>query len=181
MSDEPVIVGHIRRSRGLGGEVVVEPASDVAGRFPALESALVVGGRGAPGPGIERVVETVRQIGNSYLLKFAGVNDPEAARELLVGHSLAVPRRSVPPAGGDESYHFELIGLAVVRTDGPAVGTLVEILETGANDVYVIRGPGGEVLIPATREVIERVDVEEGKVWVRPWPGLFDGAEEVAP
>jgi 16S rRNA processing protein RimM len=123
---------------------------------------------------VERVVERVRPIGRGYRVKLGGVESPEAARELLVGRSLAVPREAVPEAGGDASYHFELLGLEVVRTDGPAVGTLIEILETGANDVYVVRGAAGEVLLPATREVIERVDVAAGKLWVRPWPGLFD-------
>jgi 16S rRNA processing protein RimM len=179
MSDEPVIVGHIRRSHGVRGEVMVEPASDVAERFPALESVLLLARD--RGPSQEWRVESVRPMGTGYVVKFAGVRDPESARRLLVGRVLAVPRTAVPAAAGDESYHFELIGLEVVRTDGPAVGTLVEIMQTGANDVYVVRGPAGEILLPATREVIARVSVEEGKLWVRPWPGLFDEPDEATP
>ena len=179
MRDELVIVGHIHRPHGVRGEVLVEPTSDVAERIPKLESVLVVPPDG--GPGAERQVEGVRRMGSGFAVKFAGVESPEAARRLLVGRQLAVPRTAVPAAGGDESYHFELLGLEVVRTDGLAVGTLVEILVTGANDVYVVRGPAGEILLPATREVIDRVSVEEGKLWVRPWPGLFDEPDEAAP
>jgi 16S rRNA processing protein RimM len=181
MNDEPVIVGHIRQSFGLRGEVVVQPASDVAERFQALRTVLVVNPRRPSEAGIERTVEGVRPFGRNYLIKFAGVDNPERARAGLVGHSLAVPRLEVPAAEGDASYHFELLGLDVVRTDGPAVGTLVEIMETGANDVYVVRGAAGEILLPATREVIERVDLEAGKLWVRPWPGLFDDPPVLEP
>jgi 16S rRNA processing protein RimM len=88
-----------------------------------------------------------------------------------------VSRADVPPAGADESYYFELIGLAVVRTDGVPVGTLESIIETGANDVYVVRGPDGEVLIPATRAVIAEVDLARGRMLVRPVAGLFATAE----
>jgi len=175
MSEETVVVGHIVRAHGLRGEVLVEPATDVPERFLDLGRVFVVG------PGASRSpheVEEVRRHGGAFLVKLIGVEDPESARTLLVGRSLCVARDRVPAAGEDESYHFELIGLEVVRTDGRKVGRLVEIVETGANDVYVVRGPEGEVLLPATRQVIERVDVAAGTLWVRPIPGLFDDGEE---
>ena len=171
MSEETVVVGHIMRAHGLRGEVLVEPASDVPERFLDLGKVFVVG---AGESRTTHEVEEVRRHGDAFLVKLVGVEDPESARTLLAGKALCVARDRVPAAEGDESYHFELIGIEVVRTDGPKVGRLVEIIETGANDVYVVRGPAGEILIPATRAVIERVDVAAGTMWVRPIPGLFD-------
>ncbi len=174
-----VIVGQIVKVRGIQGEVVVRPLSDVPGRFHDLDEALVVD---ADGSVALLPIESVRQLQGDVLIRFGGIGDRQAAKDRLVGRALAVPRGAVPPAAPDESYHFELIGLEVVRADGAVVGRLESILETGANDVYVVRGPGGEVLIPATREVIAAVDVPAGRMTVRPIPGLFaadEGDEEV--
>lgn len=169
-----VIVGEIVKVRGIRGEVIVRPLSDVPERFAGLEAALVVE---ADGTAARFEVESVRPLQGEYIVKLEGIEDRLAAKDRLVGRGLAVGDEAVPPPSDDENYHFELLGLEVVRSDGGRVGTLESIIETGANDVYVVRGPGGEVLIPATREVIEKVDVAAGRMIVRPWPGLFeDGA-----
>ncbi len=172
---EPVIIGAIAKPHGVEGAVVVRPASDVPDRYRELRRALILEEDGSAGA---FEIESVRPLEREYLVKFRGVDDPETARDRLVGRSLAVDRAVVPPAGEGENYHFELLGLEVVRSDGRRVGVLEEILETGANDVYVVKGPDGEVLIPATREVIEKVDVAGGRMTVRPLPGLFDEDEE---
>jgi len=169
-----VIVGEIVKVRGIQGEVLVRPLSDVSDRFDELAGAYVVE---AGGNAAFLAIESVRRLQDEFIVRFSGITDRQVAKERLVGRLLAVSRAAVPPAGADESYHFELIGLAVVRTDGVPVGTLESIIETGANDVYVVRGPGGEVLIPATREVIAEVDVAAGRMLVRPVAGLFEAAE----
>src|SRR4029453_8681863 len=113
MSDEPVIVGHIRRTHGVRGEVMVEPASDVAERFLELETVLVVGRDGGQQ---EWKVEGVRRLGAGFAVTFAGVFDPETARRRLVGRRLAVPRAVVPAAGRGGGYHFGVMGCDVVGT-----------------------------------------------------------------
>jgi 16S rRNA processing protein RimM len=170
---DPVIIGEIIKVHGVRGEVVVRRLSDVPQRYRELETALVVAADGSSTPfAIERVRET--ELG--VVVKFRGIDVPETAQERLLGRSLAVERDSVPPHAAGENYHFELIGLEVVRADGPYVGVLESIIETGANDVYVVRGPAGEVLIPAIHEVVEQVDVAAGRMVVRPLPGLFEPA-----
>jgi 16S rRNA processing protein RimM len=166
-----VIVGEIVKVRGIQGEVLVRPLSDVPDRFRDLDGAFVV----EPDGGAEYLaIESVRQLQGEFIVRFQGISDRHAAKDRLVGRSLAIGRAQVPPAGADESYYFELLGLEVVRSDGIVVGKLESIIETGANDVYVVRGTGGEVLIPATRDVVQEVDVAAGRMTVRPVPGLFD-------
>ena len=172
--EDHVIVGEIVKVRGIQGEVLVRPLSDVTDRFDDLTGAYVIEPDGTTA---FLAIESVRRLQEEFIVRFSGIEDRQAAKERLVGRRLAVSRADVPPAGADESYYFELIGLAVVRTDGVPVGTLESIIETGANDVYVVRGPDGEVLIPATREVIAEVDLARGRMLVRPVAGLFATAD----
>jgi 16S rRNA processing protein RimM len=172
-----VIVGEIVKVRGIQGEVLVRPFSDVPGRFDDLDGAFLIE---PDGGAAFLAIESVRRLQGEFIVRFRGIDDRQAAKERLVGRALAVSRARVPPAGADESYYFELVGLEVVRTDGIVVGRLASILETGANDVYVVDGPGGEVLIPATREVVVQVDVAAGRMTVRPAPGLFDSGPGAA-
>lgn len=169
--DDPVIIGEIVRVHGLQGEVLVHPLSDVPNRYAELAGALLIEPDGSSAY-VE--VESVRPFEPEFLVKFRGIDDRDQAQTRLVGRTLGIERAAVPPAGEAENYHFELLGLDVVRSDGRRLGVLESIVETGAADVYVVRGPGGEVLIPATHEVIAEVDVAAGKMVVRPLPGLFD-------
>jgi 16S rRNA processing protein RimM len=78
------------------------------------------------------------------------------------------------PLGEDEYFYFQLIGLPVYDEAGDRLGELAEILETGANDVYVIRGgPGGELLLPAIKSVILRIDLEQSRIIARP-PAYYE-------
>ncbi len=166
-----VVVGEIVKVRGIQGEVVVRPLSDVADRFDKLTEVLIVDSDGGV---TTHAITSSRQLQREYLMRFADIHDRQEAKNRLVGRLLAVSSRDVPPPAPDENYHFELIGLEVVRTDGVTVGRLESIIETGANDVYVVRGAGGEVLIPAIREVVVGVDVAAGRMTVHPLPGLFE-------
>ncbi|MGD8396587.1 MAG: ribosome maturation factor RimM [Candidatus Eiseniibacteriota bacterium] len=167
-----VVIGEIVKARGLRGEVVVKSLTDVEGRFEALESAYV------GDEGEERTLYTVehtRRHREMYLVKFASIDDRLAARERLVGRLVEIPRAASPPAGEETNYYYELIGLEVCREDGPRLGKLEQIIETGANDVYVVRTDAGdEVLLPATREVIVGVDLDAGRMTFRAIPGLLD-------
>jgi 16S rRNA processing protein RimM len=169
---DTVVIGEIVKARGLRGEVVVRSLSDVAGRFEGLAGAFVVD---RDGDRFWLDVESVRRHRDMYLIQFASVGDRLAARERLVGRVLEIPRAHSPAAGEDENYYYELIGLEVFRDDGGRLGVLEGIIETGANDVYQVRtAAGDEVLLPATREVVQSVDVSAGRMVIRPLPGLLD-------
>ena len=84
-----------------------------------------------------------------------------------------VPREEAIPLEEGEYYYFQLVGLTVETESGERLGRLAEVLETGANDVYVVRGPRGEVLLPAVEDVIRQVDLESRRVVVRLLPGML--------
>jgi 16S rRNA processing protein RimM len=82
---------------------------------------------------------------------------------------LQVRESDLPPLPEGEYYRFQLVGLRVVDTEGRDLGVLEEVLETGANDVYRVRAPdGSDVLLPATADVVIRVDLEAGVMTVDP-------------
>lgn len=124
--------------------------------------------------GVRRVIEQARPDHEHWILKLSGINsrnDVEALRgELLEAADNDVQRDD------DESYFIhELIGMSVrVATGGETLGTIIEVIQTGANDVYVVKGERGEILVPAIGEVIDAIDVSAGVVSITPLPGMLD-------
>jgi 16S rRNA processing protein RimM len=164
-----VVVGEVLKARGTRGELLVRPMTSSLERFLSLRSVwLETDGRQ------NFLVESSRASGELALVKLEGVDTREQAMR-LGGLAMTIPRSEVPPHPEGGHYMFELIGLNVVRTDGVDVGRVVDLIETGSNLVYVVKsGEGEEVLIPATQEVVEAVDLENSVIRVRPVPGLFD-------
>lgn len=124
--------------------------------------------------GVRRTVERARADQEHWILKLSGIADRTTV-ERLRGELLEAADNDVL-RDDDESYFVhELIGLRVVVTaTAEELGTVADVLQTGANDVYVVHGPRGELLIPAIAEVIDRVDVSGGVVSITPLPGLLD-------
>ncbi len=123
--------------------------------------------------GVRRVIEQARPDHEHWILKLSGINsrnDIEALRgELLEAADNDVQRDD------DESYFIhELIGMGVRVTDGETLGAIIEVIQTGANDVYVVKGEHGEILVPAIAEVIDAIDVSAGVVSITPLPGMLD-------
>ncbi len=162
-------VGVIASTHGIKGEVKVFPTTDSLERFRELKEVLLDTGREQ----IPLQVEGVKFFKQFAILKFAGfdnINDIEKYR----GRGLYVPRDQAVPLREDEYYIGDLIGMEVFTEDGKAFGRLKDVMETGANDVYVIdTQEHGEVLLPAIRDCILEVDVEAGKMKVHLLPGLL--------
>lgn len=118
-------------------------------------------------------IRTRRTHQQALLLSFEEYHDADAVGELR-NQLLYVPAADRPPLPEGEYYHHQMIGLRVVNEDGTLLGILTQILDTGANDVYVVtRERGPEVLLPATEEVILAVDLDQGHVKVHLLPGLL--------
>ncbi len=114
------------------------------------------------------------------LLKVVGIATPEAA-DAVRGWLVRIDHKQAAPLAPGEYYHWQIIGATVVDEAGATLGAVSEIVETGANDVYVVRTPqGGEILLPAIADVIQHVDDERGIITVRLLPGLIDTPEQPA-
>ena len=105
------------------------------------------------------------------LLTLHGIADRSAA-EAWRGVYVYVSREDALPLEENQYYHYQIIGLQAVTEEGEALGRISEVLTTGANDVYVIQGPRGEILLPAYQDVILHVDRASGRMVVRIPEGL---------
>lgn len=171
MTDAPqafIRIARLGSPHGVRGELRLFSLSDVPGRLEGLRAAWWLGARSRR----RRLeVEGVRAAGRSWLIKFRGIDTPEAARELVNGF-LAVPpqERGTLPRG--RYFVDDLIGLEVLAEDGRYLGRLEQIYETGANDVYAVVHEGRELLLPALAQVILEVDLEHRRLRVRVPAGL---------
>ena len=163
-------VGIITASHGLKGEVKVYPTTDDPARFRRLKQVILDSGKETR----TLEIEGVKFFKQLVILKFKGlddINDVEKYRK----KSLYVTRENAVKLKKDEYFIADLIGMKVSTDEGEELGTLSDVMQTGANDVYVISMTDGEeVLIPAIRDCIRDVDVEQGQMCVHLLPGLLD-------
>ena len=170
--DEPdtpagrVAVGHANAPWGVRGHVKVTPLTANAER---LKVGAMVYVRGV----LRRIVDAKHPSGYP-VLQFEGLTDRDGA-ESLRGAYIEIDEADLQPLPEGEYYIHDLIGLRVVTSDGDEVGTLEEVLQTGSNDVYVVRRPGQkDLLVPAIDGVMGDVDLAARTLTIEPVPGLFD-------
>ncbi len=163
-------VGVITTTHGVRGEVKVYPTTDDAGRFLELEEVWLDTGR-------ERIplrIQNVKFFKNMVILKFEGYDDMNAVqawrqKDLLISREQAVELQE------DEYFIGDLIGLRVEDEEGNSLGTLKDVLETGANDVYLVSCPGRkDLMLPAIKDCILEVDLAAGIMRVKVLPGLLE-------
>jgi 16S rRNA processing protein RimM len=160
-------IGRIIRPHGVHGEMAVEVLTDFPERFDSIEVVYV-------GDALEATawqVRATRWNKNRILLKLQGCEDRTAA-ERLHGLLVQIPIEEAMPLPEDEYYAYELIGLDVMTVEGENLGRVSDVLFTTANDIYVVVGPRGQILLPAIADVIERVDLDAGQMVVRLLEGL---------
>lgn len=162
-------IGRIVGASGLRGDVRLRIWTHFPERIPRLERVYL---EGEERP---RRLLGARLQGDIAVLRLEGIATREAA-EGLRGQIVRIDLEQAAPLGEDEYYQFQLLGIEVVDEAGESLGELVEIIETGANDVYVVRGSRGETLLPALRSVILDVDLERGRMTVRP-PLYYEDTE----
>ncbi len=117
-------------------------------------------------------IKKLTSSGKFLFLEIENVSGVDAARK-LVGSRLLLPRDRLAAPDADEYYWHDIIGLDVHTTEGRRLGRIEAIFPTGSNDVYVCRGDAGEVLIPATAEVVRQVDLAGRKMIIQPLEGLL--------
>jgi 16S rRNA processing protein RimM len=162
-------IGVVVRAHGLRGEVRVRPDTDFPERFRTLKRVLVMRG----GELVAHEVQHVRAAGDAFLVKLAGVDAAHQAQQ-LAGAPLHVSSEEASPLPEGQFYIDDVIGLEVLTTDGQRLGHVAEVLRTGANDVYVVRGGKSEILVPAIRDVVAELAPHRGRMVVRMMSGLMD-------
>ena len=163
-------VGIITSTHGVRGEVKVYPTTDDPRRFRRLKEVVLDTGKEK----MNLEIEGVKFFKQFVILKFKGldnINDIEKYRQ----KSLYVPRKNAVRLQRDEYFIADLIGLKVQDEDGKELGTVKDVIETGANDVYEVEmADGKSLLLPAIKQCILNVDVENGTMQVHVLEGLLD-------
>ncbi len=171
IGDVPMVaIGKIMGTHGVEGEVKVTSYSDVPGRFEGLKQVQV-----HVSSGVRTLsVLSARRSVQGYLLRFASIETPEAARP-IIGGILQIPEERLAPPSDDRYYEYQLLGMDVQTEEGAKLGVIKEILTTTGNAVFVVENSeGAEQLIPATKEIVRSVDVETRTMLVRQVAGLLD-------
>lgn len=163
-------VGVISSTHGIHGEVKVFPTTDDVTRFKTLKQVILDTGK-------EQKILEIQQVKffkNMVILKFKGY-DTINEIEIYKGKDLLVTRDHAVKLAPNENFIVDLIGLSVITDEGQDFGTLTDVIQTGANDVYVVTTPEGkEVLFPAIPACVLDVNLESSRVTVHIMDGLLD-------
>lgn len=161
-------VGVISSTHGVRGEVKVFPTTDYMKRFKKLKEVILDTGREKK----TLEIESVKFFKQLVILKFRGIDNINDI-EKYKGKSLFVDREHAVRLRKDEYFIADMIGMRVTTDKGEDFGTLKEVIETGANDVYIIdTKEHGEVLVPAIKQCILDVDIEQGMMRIHLLEGL---------
>ncbi len=159
-------IGYLRRPHGVSGEIIMDLHTDFPDRIKSGRKVLV-GEKHQP-----LTLDSVRGHGDGLLVRLRGIETPEDVGKYR-NQWVYVKASDVPPLPEGKHYQYELIDVDVVDDNGNPLGKLVEILETGANDVYVVRDDSGkEILLPAIPSVILNVDMTRRSMRVHLLEGL---------
>ena len=162
-----LLIGRLQKSHGIKGELAMRVDTDFPERIRTGKSVYLGEDKR------EMVVASTRWKGNLLLIRFSGITNPENASE-LTNLEVFKTTRNLPKLPEGKYYHHQLLGLRVWEAD-EYLGELVEIMETGANDVYVVQKEGAkELLIPAIPNVVREIDLENGRMNVILIEGLRD-------
>lgn len=161
---EFITIGEVLGPWGLKGAFRVRPLTDFPERFEPGEEVYI--------GGLPHVIESSMWQKGSVIVTVAGLDTPEAAYRLR-RKTLDIPSEALHELPEGQYYSFEIIGLEVSTSGGAVLGKVTGILNCG-NDVYVVKGEGKEILIPATTEVIKSIDLKSGKMVIEPIEGLLE-------
>jgi len=162
-----LIIGKILKPFGVHGELKVAILTDFPERFASLVKVFV--GDDAKSFSVERA-----HLHNDHtaLVKLAGIDTPEDAGELRE-QLLYVAVDDAVKLRDNQVYLFQTIGLTVKTTDGQTLGKIVDVLDTRANDVYIVDDGAREILIPAIPEIVREINLERGEMVVQLIDGLL--------
>lgn len=161
---EYIVVGHVIKAWGIKGAVKVEVLTDFPDRFAPGKQVYI--------DGHPLTIERSHPHKDRLIVKLCTINDLATASKLQE-RDIEIPIQEAHALPPGEYYRFQVMGLDVWGTNEEPVGKIEDILPTGSNDVYIVRGPHGEVLIPATEDVVKSIDLENGRMIIRIIDGLW--------
>ncbi len=167
-----LVTGKVLGAHGIAGELKAQVISEDPHRFSRLKQVYIGLEDGEPEP---RVLERFRLHKGNALLKLAGCDDRDAAAALR-GYLVYVPLEDAIPLEEGEYYEYQILGLDTWTVSGEHLGKVVEIIATGANDVYVVQDPRAgrrQILLPALESVVLEIDLERGRMVVELPEGLL--------
>lgn len=174
-ADDLIQIGKIIGAHGIRGAVKVYSYAESIDRFTGENGVMLVDPKGVPMRAAVREAKTHK---NVVRLTLADVNTRSQA-EALVGWGVFIPKSELPELAQDTYYWKDLIGMAVYTGSEELLGSVEQIIPTGANDVYVVRATTGqpvrEILIPAIASVVIDIDVAKGRMTVVLPEGLIEG------
>jgi 16S rRNA processing protein RimM len=181
-ADAFLIVARVLRAHGVNGELACEIVTEFPERFRSTKRVFVTPpaspgsgeplARATPQPMAVTRARLAPHRGHAEVIfQLADVSDRDEA-EKLRGWLVQVPTSEAWKLPRGRYYWHQIVGLRVVTTDGEEIGTVTEILETGANDVYVVKSGGKERLIPAIKQVIQKIAPDQGEMVVTLLPGM---------
>lgn len=165
-----ITIGRAVKPFGVKGEIKIEPMTDFPDRFKNLRRIFLVSPAGKE---TACEVRSVRYAGGVPYLLLAGYDSPEKAKELN-GWFISIPEEEAVPLPEGTWYWFELIGMEVFSESGESLGRIVDIFETGSNDVYVMKQGRKEIYIPAIKDVVKQVDRVNKRMIIHVMDGLLE-------
>lgn len=168
--DNLILIGKVAATHGIRGQLRI---TSYSGHFDSLRTAKTVILKEPSGRTGSFDVVAATLHGKKLLLSLAGLADINQVLH-LVGSELYLHREQLPATDEGEYYWHDLLGLTVVTAAGETLGRLESIIETGSNDVYVVKTAEGELLIPALADVVTSIDLAAGVMTITPVAGLFD-------
>lgn len=171
MRRDLIIIGRVISPHAVKGEIRIDYYNPGLHFFSGYECIFLQ----SPGEGQLRRYKILgaKPHKGVIIARLEGVNSRDDAEELR-GWYVVVERRELPPTDEDEYYWHEIVGMEVATEEGLSLGIVRSIFSTGSNDVYVVRGDGKEILIPAITQVIVNVDHGERRIVIRPMKGLLE-------
>ncbi len=173
-SSDLLPIGRVVRAHGVRGKIKVEYFGGKSRLFPYRKIFI------KESPGETTTYEVLEAVSQPpwVILNLRGVEKAEDAQS-LAGKEVLIRQETLPDLDEGEYYWADILGMAVETEEGKRIGTMKEILETGANDVWVIEGKRGEILIPAIEQVIRSVDVKRRVISVSRMEGLWEEEDEI--
>jgi 16S rRNA processing protein RimM len=168
-------IGRVVKPHGVRGKVKVEYFGEDLRQLSSYREIFIEGEKNKPEA--YEVLEAIPQPPR-LILRLKGIERIEET-EPLIGKEILIERKSLHKLEEGEYYWVDLLGMKVETEEGKRIGEIREIFPTGANDVYVVEGRRGEILLPATEEVIRSIDLKGGVMKVSRMEGLWEDEDEV--